>query len=165
MDTPSAQAFRQMISKPFRFRFFLLRNLPMAYLARVRILTLTAEEAVVTLPLTYLTKNPFGSIYFACLAMAAELASGVLSMMHVYKAEPGMSMLVLRVEASFVKKAVGVIRFTCRDGSSIAAAIDQAKATGEGATVMATSLGTDNAGDQVAEFRITWAFKMRRSRE
>ena len=111
--------------------------------------------------LTYLTKNPFRSIYFACLAMAAELSTGLLAMMGVYQAQPSISLLLTKVEGNFSKKAVGNIAFTCSDGEAIAAAILEAKATGAGTTVTATSTGTDEAGDKVAEFRITWAFKVR----
>lgn len=164
-DTASAQAFRKLISSPFRFRLFAARNLPLALLVGLRIHSLTAEQAVVSVPLTYLTKNPFRSVYFACLAMAAELTTGLLAMMGVYGANPSVSMLLVKVDGDFIKKAVGRIYFTCSDGPSIVAAIEQAKKTGEGTTVTATSTGSDKAGDKVAEFRITWAFKVRPARK
>jgi hypothetical protein len=133
----------------------------MAYLAGLRVRSLGPQEAVVSIRLTYLTKNPFRSLYFACLAMAAELSTGLLAMMGVYQAQPSISLLLTKVEGTFSKKAVGKIAFTCSDGEAIEAAIQEAKATGAGTTVTATSTGTDEAGDQVAEFRITWAFKAR----
>ncbi|CAN5844198.1 DUF4442 domain-containing protein [soil metagenome] len=160
-DSPAAQAFRRIIKSPLRFRLFLLRHLPMAYLAGLRVRSLGPQEAVVSIRLTYLTKNPFRSLYFACLAMAAELSTGLLAMMGVYQAQPSISLLLTKVEGTFRKKAVGKIAFTCSDGEAIEAAIQEAKATGAGTTVTATSTGTDEAGDQVAEFRITWAFKAR----
>jgi acyl-coenzyme A thioesterase PaaI-like protein len=164
-DTASAQAFRKLVSSRFRFRLFALRNLPLALLAGLRIRSFTADQAVVTVPLTYLTKNPFRSVYFACLAMAAELSTGLLAMMGVYQAEPAVSMLLVKIEGNFTKKAVGLVSFTCANGLEIAAAIGQAKATGAGTTVTAASIGTDQAGDQVAEFRITWAFKVRSAKK
>jgi hypothetical protein len=160
-DPPAAQAFSRMIQSPVRFRFFLLRHLPMAYLAGLRIRSLNSRKAVVSIRLNYLTKNPFRSIYFACLAMAAELSTGLLAMMGVYQAEPSISMLLTKVEGDFQKKAVGLILFTCPDGEAIAAAVEEAKATGAGTSVTATSTGTNEAGEQVAQFRISWAFKVR----
>lgn len=133
----------------------------MGYLAGLRIRSLSPQEAVVSIRLTYLTKNPFRSIYFACQAMAAELASGVLAMMGVHQSNPVVSMLVVKLEADFTKKAVGLIMFTCPGGAAIAAAIEEARATGASTTVMATSTGTDEVGDKVAEFQITWAFRVR----
>jgi acyl-coenzyme A thioesterase PaaI-like protein len=155
----NAAAFRQLVSSPVKFRLFLLSRLPMAYLAGLRVAILTPEQAVVTIPYKYVNKNPFQSIYFACLSMAAELSTGVLCMMHVYQSSPAVSMLVVNMEARFTKKAVGRIAFTCRDGEQIQQAVAQTKASGEGVTVVATSIGLDEAGDQVAEFRFTWSLK------
>ncbi|MBC8084685.1 MAG: DUF4442 domain-containing protein [Hymenobacter sp.] len=136
----------------------MLRSLPMAYLAGLRLREITPERAVVTVPFKYLTKNPFRSIYFACLSMAAEMASGLLALMYSQGAGR-VSMLVVGLEADFTKKAVGLITFTCPDGRRIAQAITDSRATNEGRTVVATSTGLDAAGDTVATFRITWSFR------
>ncbi|WP_245849495.1 DUF4442 domain-containing protein [Hymenobacter crusticola] len=159
-DTPPMVAFRRSILNPLKLRLFMLRRLPMAYLAGLRVQRFTAHEASVTVPFKYLTQNPFRSIYFACLAMAAELASGVQALMHVSSGPP-MSMLVTGMEATFKKKAVGLITFTCPDGASIGQAVAESRATGEGRTVVATSTGLDAAGEVVAVFRITWSFRAR----
>ncbi|MDU0369316.1 PaaI family thioesterase [Hymenobacter endophyticus] len=160
-DAARLEKFRRDISNPLKLKLFMLRRLPMAYLAGLRVAELTAERATVTVPYKYLTQNPFRSIYFACLSMAAEMASGLLSMMHV-QAGPPVSMLVVGLEADFSKKAVGLIRFTSTDGAAIAQAIAESRATGEGRTVVCTSTGLDAASDTVATFRITWSFRARK---
>ncbi len=159
-DTPAAAAFRRQVLNPLKLRLFMLRKLPMAWLAGLRLRELTPAQATVTIPFKYLTQNPFRSIYFACLAMAAELASGLQAMMHVQAGAP-VSMLVTGLEAEFTKKAVGLVAFTCPDGAAIAQAIAESRATGEGRTVVATSTGRDAAGDVVAVFRVTWSFRAR----
>ena len=141
----------------------MLAKLPMAYLAGLKVQTLSSERATVTIPYKYINKNPFRSIYFAALSMAAELSTGVLCMMHVYKSSPAVSMLVTHMEADFTKKAVGKIAFTCHDGQAIHDAAARTKATGQGVTVVATSIGLDEAGDKVAEFRFTWSLKAKKS--
>jgi len=161
-DTPQMAAFRRSILHPLKLRLFMLRRLPMAYLAGLRVQHLSLTEATVTVPFKYLTQNPFRSIYFACLAMAAELASGVQALMHV-SSGPAMSMLVTGLEAQFKKKATGLITFTCADGASIGQAVAESRATGEGRTVVATSTGRDEAGDVVAVFQITWSFRVKKS--
>ena len=158
----NAAAFRALVLSPVRFRLFLLARLPMAYMAGLRVTALTGEHATVRVPYKYLNKNPFQSIYFACLSMAAELSTGLLCMMQVYKSVPAISMLVVHMEADFTKKAVGNITFTCHDGKAIAEAVEKTKATGEGVTVIATSIGVDESGDQVASFRYTWSLKAKR---
>ena len=162
IDTPQMAAFRRAILNPLKLQVFMVRRLPMAYLAGLRVQHLTTEEAVVTIRFKYLTKNPFRSIYFACLAMAAELASGVQAMMHV-NSGTSVSMLVTGMEAQFTKKAVGKIAFTCPDGESIGETVARSRATGEGRTVVTTSTGRDEAGDIVAIFRMTWSFKAKKA--
>ncbi|WP_229728555.1 PaaI family thioesterase [Hymenobacter glacieicola] len=157
-DTVRMEKFRRDISNPLKLRLFMLRRLPMAYLAGLRVAALTDGQATVTVPYKYLTQNPFRSIYFACLSMAAEMASGLLAMMHVQSGSP-VSMLVVGLEAEFNKKAVGLIRFTSQDGAAIGRAIAESRATGQGRTVLCTSTGIDQAGDVVAIFRITWSFR------
>ena len=154
-----AKEFRKLVQSPVKLRLFMLAKLPMAWLAGLRVVSISEEQAVVSIPYTYLNKNPFNSIYFACLSMAAELSTGLLAMMHTYKAQPAVSMLVVNLEATFTKKAVGRILFTCPDGHQIKAAVAQTKQTGEGVTVLATSIGIDEKGDKVAEFRFTWSLK------
>ena len=160
-DTPQAAAFRRQVLSPTKLRLFMLQKLPMAWLAGLRLTQLTPEHATVTVRFKHLTQNPFRSIYFACLAMAAELASGIQALMHVQAGSP-VSMLVTKMEADFTKKAVGTIAFTSPDGSGIAQAIAESRATGEGRTVVCTSTGVDEAGDVVAVFRITWSFRAKR---
>ncbi|WP_082882923.1 DUF4442 domain-containing protein [Rufibacter roseus] len=161
ISTASA-AFMKIVSNPVKLKLFLFKHLPMAYLAGLRIKSITETEAQVTVAYTYLTKNPFKSIYFACLGMAAELASGVMSMMYLHKAEPSVSMLVVNMQAEFTKKAVGVITFTCSDGDKIANAIQQTQATGNGSTIETISVGRNEQGEEVARFRITWSYKARK---
>ena len=160
-DTAQAAAFRAKVLNPLNLRVFMMRQLPMAWLAGLRLSTFTAEAATVTIRFKFLTQNPFRSIYFACLAMAAEMASGIQALMHVSTGGP-VSMLVTHLEADFTKKAVGLIAFTSADGPAIAQAIAESRATGEGRTVVTTSTGTDEAGDPVAVFRITWSFRARK---
>ncbi len=157
-DPARLEQFRRAISNPLKLKLFMLRRLPMAYLAGLRVAALAPEQCTVTVPYKYLTQNPFKSIYFACLGMAAEMASGLLAMMHVQSGPPA-SMLVVGLEAEFTKKAVGLIRFTCPDGAAIGQALAESRATGEGRTVVCTSTGLDEAGDTVAVFRVTWSFR------
>ncbi len=158
----AADQFRKLATSPNKLRLFMLAKLPMAYMADLKVRSISEGRAEVTIPYKYLNKNPFGSIYFASLSMAAELSTGLLCMAQTYKSDPAVSMLVVHMEGDFMKKAVGKITFTCQDGQQIKAAADQTKATGEGVTVVATSTGIDEAGDKVAEFRFTWSLKAKK---
>jgi len=150
---------RKLVLNSFKFKLFLLRDLPMGFIAGMRVKELSKEKGVVTIPYKYLTKNPFKSMYFACLAMAAELSSGILCIASTYNSKPKVSTLVLGIEGEFKKKAVGLITFTCMDGTKIQNAVESSISSGEGVTFTASSTGIDEEGDQVAEFKITWSFK------
>ncbi len=149
----------EILKSPFKLKLFMLAKLPMGFLAGLRIEEITEEKSIVAVRYKYLTKNPFQSVYFACLAMAGELASGALGLAQVYGSKSSVSMLVVNMEAVFTKKAKGKIRFTCSDGILIKQAVAETIKTKEGQTVIATSIGRDESGQEVAVFKITWSFK------
>jgi len=131
----------------------------MALLAGLRVTELDTKHAVVTVPYKPLNKNPFKSMYFAVMSMAAELSSGIQAIAHVKDAPKPISMLVLNMQASFTKKARTRVKFVCNDGDKIAKAITESLKTGEGKTVEVDSTGYDTSGDVVATFQFTWTFK------
>jgi hypothetical protein len=71
-------------------------------------------------------------------------------------------MLVVRVDSQYIKKATGLILFTCEDGDKIEAAIESTIQTGEGTGVITRSVGKNEKGEVVAEFHITWSFKAKK---
>ncbi len=156
---PGAARFIQQMKHPLKSRMFLLMKLPSAFFSGVRIKSLAAEKCEVTVPYKWFSQNPFRSTYFACLAMAAEMSTGVLSLMQVIERKPSVSMLVINLEANYFKKAVDVTTFTCNDGKALEELVDDAIATGEAKSFKAKSIGRNKAGEIVAEFHITWSFK------
>ena len=155
----SAQEFIQLMKHPVKFRMFLFLKLPSAFFSGVRIREINESVCVTSVPYKWFSQNPFRSIYFACLAMAAEMSTGVLALAHLHKRKPAVSMLVVSLEASYFKKAVGRTTFTCEDGTQIKATIEKAIETGEGQVWKAKSVGKNEQGEIVAEFYITWSFK------
>jgi hypothetical protein len=162
VNPATASSFLKLIRSPLKVKLFLLTNLPSAFFAGLKIPEADEHRCVVTVPYRWFTKNPFRSTYFACLGMAAEMSTGVLAMANIYKRTPRVSMLVVQAESTYFKKATGITRFLCADGAAIRAAIQQSITTGEAATVKTCSLGTNEAGDPVAEFFITWSFKVKK---
>ena len=161
---PNFNLFSRLISNPLSFRFFLFQKLPAAFFAGLSIQEFTTTKSVVRVKHSWLTQNPFGSMYFAVLSMAAELSSGILCLANIYKSDPAISMLVVKMESHFYKKAVGVITFTCSDGDAIIDIVKTAKETGEGVTLVSKSTGVNQNGEVVAEFFITWSIKAKASK-
>lgn len=153
--------FLQLVMHPFKFRLFLFTKLPSAYFSGVRVRYVDEEKCLVTVPYKWFSTNPFRSTYFACLAMAAEMSTGVLAMAGTFEQKPAISMLVLKLEANFVKKASGITTFTCDEGRRIQQVINEAMASGKGTSVTVRSVGNDKDDQIVADFAITWSFKVK----
>ena len=160
---PAFSKFSRLITNPISFGFFLFQKLPAALFAGLRIHYFDDQKCVVRIRYSWFTQNPFKSIYFAVEAMAAELCSGMLAFGQVYMLNPKISMLVVKMEVNFIKKATGTVLFTCEDGAAIQAAINDSIATGEGKTITCMSKGKNSANEVVAEFLITWSFKAKTS--
>jgi len=157
----SQQKFFKLANHPFKFRMYLLFKLPAAFFSGIKVKEIDEEKCVTSVPYKWLTQNPFRSVYFASLAMAAEMSTGAIALGNVYKRTPSISMLVTKMEATYFKKASGTIFFTCEQGKEIELMIDEAVETGEGKSIVAKSTGKNKSGEVVAEFLFTWSFKIK----
>lgn len=156
---PQFPAFKKIISNPLRFALFKLVKLPAAFIAGLKVEYIDESKTVISVKHGWLNQNPFKSMYFAVQAMAAEMSTGLFPVGQTYKRSPSVSMLVVGLEAKFVKKATGLITFICTDGLLVCQTIEEAIATKEGRTIVCKSIGTNIDGEIVAEFYITWSFK------
>ena len=155
------QQFKKRIIKPSAFKLYALRHLPAAYFAGLSIELLEEATAIVSVKQKWFNKNPFHSIYFAVLAMAAELSTGILCMGNIYKRKPSVSMLITEQKGVFHKKAIGKIVFVCDDGNKIAVAVEHAISTSMPVTIKCYSKGLNSKAELVSEFWITWSLKAR----
>ncbi len=153
--------FQNRVNNTLLFNLFLLKALPMGFIAGLKVKSLSVEKCEITVPYKWVNKNPFSSTYFAVLAMAAEMSSGMMSMMGTIKSKPSVAVLVTGIEAEFVKKATTITTFTCEDGRLIRDAIELAISSGEGTTCRTVSTGVSKDGVVEARFWVTWSFKKR----
>ncbi len=155
--------FLKLANNSFKLNLFLLNKLPAAYFSGVRLVSFNEETAVVKVPYKWFSTNPFKSTYFACLAMAAEMSTGLLAMGSIYKRNPGISMLVVGLTGEFFKKATGVTYFTCNDGALIESSIKKTIDSGEAVSCECEAMGRNKAGESIALFKIIWSFKVKAS--
>ena len=151
--------FKWRVFIPFSFSLYLFFNIPSAYFSGVRLIALTNNECWVTIRKKWFNRNPFKSIYFASLAMAAEMSTGVLVMAHSFRRSPKISMLVTDVDATYMKKSVGKILFKCGDGVHVVDAINRATKYGKTVKLQIHAFGYNKAEEMVASFTITWSLK------
>lgn len=147
---------------PSKLNTFLFFKLPSAFWCGVRTRVINENQCVVSVKHRWFNQNPFNSMYFAVQAMAAELSTGALVMLHIKKSKRNISMLVANNKASFTKKATGRITFTCNDGHLITDAIQKTIETGEGQTFWMKSTGIDEKGNQVSVFEFEWTIRVKK---
>jgi hypothetical protein len=147
---------------PSKLNAFLFFKLPSAFFCGVRTKEINENQCVVSVKHRWINQNPFKSMYFAVQAMAAELSTGALVMLHIKKSGKNISMLVANNKGTFTKKATGRITFTCKDGHLITDAIEKTLATGEGQTFWMKSIGTDEKGDQVSVMEFEWTIRVKK---
>ncbi len=150
-----------MLSDISRFNMYLFFKLPAAWWSGVRLRSLSAQQAVVTVRHRWINQNPFNSMFWAVQGMAAELSTGAMVIDQIKASGTKISMLVANNKASFSKKATGRIRFSCQDGHLIAGAIEKAIQTGEGQTFWMQSVGVNQDGVVVSTFDFEWTIKVK----
>ena len=153
------------MASPLRLKLFMLRYLPIGWVTGLKVVLYDENKVRVSVPYKYWNKNPFRSIYFAVLAMAAEVSSGLTGLAAIEETGVPVSMLVLGMRAEFTKKAKTKITFTCDEGRRIRQTVAKSIETGQGQVVEVLATGIDVAGDEVAKFWISWTFKPKTPKE
>lgn len=147
----------------WKFWIFKWWFLPAAGFMGVRLVHLTDVECKTSLRLSWRNKNPFRSQYFAAQAAAAEMATGLPAFQLMRRKGQSISMLITGMEAVFLKKATGVVEFTCNDVQAIKDAIQEALAQDAQAVQVKVAVDAIQLSDAevVSTFTFNWSFKKR----
>lgn len=151
-----------MTITPRKLNTFTMFKLPSAYLCGVRTQYIDFSKCVVTVKHQWINQNPFKSLFWAVQGMAAEFSTGALIITQIKASGKPISMLVIKNNASFTKKATGKITFTCNDGEMVNQAIAKAISTGEGQTLTMRSTGINEQGIEVSTFHFEWSVKLKK---
>ncbi|MDO5977792.1 DUF4442 domain-containing protein [Flavivirga spongiicola] len=146
---------------PRKLNTFIIFKLPAAYLCGVRTKYIDTNKCMVTVRYKWINQNPFKSMFWAVQGMAAELSTGALMVSKIKESGKRISMLVTSNKATFTKKAIGRITFTCHDGKDIDEAIKKAIETREGQTIRVKSTGVNEEGLEVSNFNFEWSIKVK----
>jgi hypothetical protein len=150
-----------MTITPRKLNIFNMFKLPSAYFCGVRAQYIDTNKCVVTVKYRWINQNPFKSMFWAVQGMAAEYSTGALMMIKIKESNKNVSMLVTSNSATFSKKAIGRIMFTCNDGRLIDDALLKAIETGEGQTISVKSVGVNEEGIEVSTFIFEWSIKVK----
>ena len=161
---PAADKLRSQMKSPVLLPLFMLAKLPLGVAAGLRVKTLDTERCEVTVPHRWRNKNPFGSMYFAVQAMAAEMSTGAPALVACRAAEPPVRSLITGMTSEFLAQGTDKVTFTCDQVERLTAAVEEAYRSAEAVKIEVPVVATMADGTVVSRFSFTWSFKRSRKR-
>jgi len=161
MLSPQQIKFRDRFLSPFKQKLFYLKSLPMGLISGIKLIHLDEEKSVAEVPFRWRNKNPFNSMYFAVLSMAAELSTAAPVMLALKDFDIDVALIIVDMKVDFVKKAQSTTSFTCTEYSSIYRTIALLEQAEDTAAITIKTTGRDADANEVATFYFTWSFKRR----
>lgn len=162
--SPLQARYRKRMLNVWIFRTFLLFKIPLGWASGMKVIELERDHATTTVAHRWLNQNPFRSMYFAVMAMAAELSTGAIALMAIEGIKPSIASIIVGMEGEFVKRATTRVKFTCNQGSEVFEAVERSMKSGESETVKLRTEGKTADGTVVAVFHFTWSFKQRKNK-
>lgn len=158
---------RISLAETIFIRAFSFAKIPLLFMAKPSVVTLTDETCVILLPFLRRNKNHLGSMYFGALCIGADAAGGMIAakLLRDLKGAKG-SLIFKDFKADFIKRPEGDTLFTCNDGARIKAAVVQATDTGARVDLPVEIIATvpKKFGDEpVAKFLLTLSLKVKKT--
>ncbi|NDG84549.1 MAG: DUF4442 domain-containing protein [Proteobacteria bacterium] len=155
-----------LLKETLFLKLFSFAKIPLLFAAGPRIVTLSDDSCVISLPFKRGNRNHLGSMYFGALCIGADAAGGLIAAKLLRDLESGKGSLIFKdFKAEFLKRAEGETFFTCSNGAEIKKAVEQAWSTGERVQlpVPVTATVPSKFGDEpVALFVLTLSLKVKR---
>ncbi|MGJ1312188.1 hypothetical protein ACS126_06180 [Sphingobacterium lactis] len=93
------------------FKQLLTSQIPIAWIAGVRLESFSDNEMQTSVELDFLNQNPFKSMFWAVEGMAAEFAGGMMMLSKIEQSGQNIATLVIKNEATFTKKAMQTVPY------------------------------------------------------
>ncbi len=154
----------KLLKATWSLRMFAWNKIPLIALLRPTLLAADKNRCVISIPLTWLSKNHLRSMYFGALCIGADLAGGLIAMNLIRSRRSQVAFLFKDFQAEFLKRAEGTTVFTCADGRKMRELLDRAEQSGEREEDHVEVIATvpNKLGDEpVAVFRLTISMKKR----
>lgn len=149
-----------------KIRLFGLVRIPLVFMVSPRVLRIDDTRCELMVPLNYVTKNHWGSMYFGALAIGADCAAGLFAL---YKADRiaknGFSLVFKNFKAEFVRRPEEDVIFVCDDAPLIDDLLIQCqKSAGrETRDISITAYAKGDRKTPVAHFSLGLSMKPKRS--
>ncbi|MBI2602564.1 MAG: DUF4442 domain-containing protein [Deltaproteobacteria bacterium] len=154
--------FLERLKETVTLRLWGFFKVPMIYWAGPKVLELNDDRCEILIPLKYLTKNHFNSLYISAQVTGADIAGGLLALRHAKNQKGKVSVIFKEIRGDFKKRPEEDTIFSCTDGKEIAALVKQAiqTKTRHHKTVKVTATCPKTFGTSpVTEFFLTLSVK------
>ena len=133
----------------------------MGFLSGMRVIRLDDEACEVHMRYRWLVKNPFNSTFWAVMGMAAEMTTGALILSYTQDQTPNVSFILIDMDAKFLKKAKGNVRYVCEHSAQVKKAVQEAMQDGDKHPITLPTQAYNEAGDLIAEMKFSWVLQKR----
>ncbi len=142
-------------------RYFGLTRIPLLYYVRPSVVEQTDRRVVIRIPLNRRTRNHHGSMYFAALAMGADVAVGLLAVKLIGQQDKKVSFIFKDFNAEFYRRATADVYFSCDQGEQISELVRNAISNTQRIETPLHAIATVPAenDEPVARFRLTLSLK------
>ena len=150
-------ALAKRLTNPWKLRLWMIAKLPMGLLSGMYIESLEENRCVVILKDRWWIRNPFRSVFWAVMGMAAELSTGAL--VYAYASGTDVKFILVGMEAKFFKKTKGKSYYFCDTGLDVSRSIELLVNTNDTSIVMLPVTAKDEAGQVLATFTFQWQLR------
>lgn len=158
MDVIFNKALADRLRKRRYLRWWMVKHLPMGFLSGMKIVEIDETSCRVELKNRWWLRNPFGSVFWAVMSMAAELSSGAL--IYAWCAGSEVQFILVGVEGRFYKKLKSKSFYFCPAGREVLRSLNTIENAGDNTTATLPVKAYDEAGLIVAEYNFTWSLKI-----
>jgi acyl-coenzyme A thioesterase PaaI-like protein len=153
---------KEVTLKSMQWKMFLLGffKIPMMHFVRPQLLEIDEEKVKLKIRLRRRTKNHLNSMYFAALAVGADVAGGIQVFYFAEKHNKKVSFAFKGMNAQFLKRAESDTIFESNQGHVVAAAVKKSMESGERINDTIDVIAKNTNGEIVATFEMGISLKV-----
>lgn len=142
-------------------KLFGLFKIPLIFIVNPKVRELSDKRCVLEIPLSRITKNHHGSMYFGALAIGADCAAGLFATYKADKRAMKFSLVFKDFKANFIKRPESNVLFICTEADKIDQMLDKIEETRARVTVpiRVEARLPKNQDELIAEFELGLSLK------
>ena len=116
-------SFKERLKHNLYILFFGLAKVRLILFCRPKIIDITNNEVILSIPLNRKTRNHVNSMYIGAMTVGVDLVTGLTAMLSIRKSKRNIIVIFKDLNATFFKRAEGNTHFICRHLKEIEQAV------------------------------------------